>query len=185
MTCSVCGRTVLHPSNLARHVASHEPTPFAGRFWDRVIRTDGCWEWKGAHNELGYSLFYLDHRRVRAHRVAYELTVAPIPEGLELDHLCRNRGCVRPDHLEPVTHAENMRRSESASGWNAAKTHCANGHPFSPDNTTVRDGKRECRECRKAANRRHQPAANARRQARKAHTTEPICIGADGAGDGR
>jgi hypothetical protein len=69
-----------------------------------------CWEWTSARTPSGYARVKRQGRDSQAHRVAYEVHVGPIPDGLELDHLCRNRGCVRPDHLEPVTHAENMRR---------------------------------------------------------------------------
>jgi HNH endonuclease len=78
------------------------------RFWEKVEQGEGCWLWTGAIDR-GYGQFVWNGRK-RAHRVAYELIIGPIPEGLELDHLCRNKSCVRPEHLEPVTKAENIRR---------------------------------------------------------------------------
>jgi hypothetical protein len=96
-----------------------------------------------------------------AHRVAYELVVGPIPEGLQIDHLCRTRRCQNPAHMEPVTPRENQRRSGSVSGLNMAKTHCDAGHELSGDNLrigaegTVRAGRRDCRACAVTASRRH------------------------------
>lgn len=128
-----------------------QPTP-EERFWSKVeIRgADDCWLWTAAHHGDGYGLHRHLGRTSRAHRVAYELTIGPIPEGLMLDHLCRVRDCVNPAHLEPVTNRENILRSEiTPPGINARKTHCIRGHEFTPDNTLVRrDGaKRECRAC--------------------------------------
>ena len=113
------------------------------RFWGKVDRRDedGCWLWTGYRHPQGYGKFRLDGRPHNAHRVAYELSVGPVQEGLELDHLCRNRACVRPDHLEPVTHRENMQRSA------AQRTHCPQGHPWSEANTYTGRGYRECRAC--------------------------------------
>jgi hypothetical protein len=89
----------------------------AERFWSKVDRSarDGCWRWLGQTNQWGYGHFRRTlgpgrYRTVKAHRFAYELAVGPIPAGLTLDHLCGNQSCVRPDHLEPVTNAENLRR---------------------------------------------------------------------------
>lgn len=91
--------------------------PEAERFWSKVDRShpSGCWLWLGAPNAFGYGTFARTlapgvQKRVLAHRHAYELLVAPIPEGLTLDHLCERTICVRPDHLEPVTNSENLRR---------------------------------------------------------------------------
>ena len=81
------------------------------RFWFKVNKTDTCWLWTGALRGDGYGKFHVKRKWVYAHRFAYELLVGPIPDGLELDHLCRIRNCVRPSHLEPVTHQENMQRA--------------------------------------------------------------------------
>lgn len=88
----------------------------AERFWSKVARTSsGCLVWTGYCNENGYGYFRIDHERIyRAHRFAYQMEVGPIPDGLELDHLCRVRNCVNPEHLEPVTAVENMRRAIEA-----------------------------------------------------------------------
>jgi len=117
---------------------------FEGRFWARVDRQEaGCWNWTGALNSAGYGHVGRDGGVRRTHRVAYELLVGPIPEGLHLDHLCRNRACCNPEHLEPVTNAENIRRAA------AAKTHCKNGHPYTAENVYVRPtGSRYCTPCR-------------------------------------
>ena len=128
----------------------HTALPMPERFWSHVIRWDAdCWTWVGPHQSIGYAIF----GKTVAHRVAYELSVGPVPAGMELDHLCRNRGCVNPAHLEPVTRRENVMRSDSFAAVNAAKTHCPNGHPYSGGNLHVRpNGDRRCRTCVKAAN---------------------------------
>jgi hypothetical protein len=84
------------------------------RFWSKVLISDGCWVWTGTTDKDGYGVLGVDGRFVRAHRFAYELLVGPIPEGLELDHLCFNRPCVNPGDLEPVTTQENLRRRDIA-----------------------------------------------------------------------
>lgn len=119
------------------------------RFWSRVRKGD-CWEWTGALNH-GYGYVQFDGRPQNAHRVAYRLLVGPIPEDLHIDHLCRNRRCVNPAHLEPVTLHANLLRGQGASGINARKTHCVNGHEFTPENTYEWRGTRNCKLCREAA----------------------------------
>jgi hypothetical protein len=112
---------------------------------------NGCWEWTKGKDIKGYgrcSMFFGGRREQMAHRVSYLLFKGDIPEGLSLDHLCRNRKCVNPDHLEPVTNHENILRGEGGAGINARKTHCIHGHEFTPENTIIRSvGGRSCRIC--------------------------------------
>lgn len=130
--------------------------PIEERFWEKVSFGHGpgaCWMWVGGIQSDGYGTFFVrleERRRVqaRAHRFSYELNVGPIPKGLGLDHLCRNRECVNPAHLEPVTQRENVLRGEGTPAKNAKKTHCIRGHPLSGDNVYNHpDGSRRCREC--------------------------------------
>lgn len=141
--------------------------PEADRFWPKVSGGDftTCWEWTAHRDANGYGRFSVGGRGGRmdgAHRVAYRLLVGEIPNGLELDHLCRNRGCVNPWHLEPVTHAVNSRRS-TAGEVNRARqraiAHCPQGHPYSPENTSYRrNGRRRCKACDREAMRRRYEA---------------------------
>lgn len=123
------------------------------RFWKKVDKHGAvpthlpvlgeCWLWKGYIRPDGYGEFGPAGRMVHAYRWGYEQFVGPVPAGYELDHLCRNPACVRPSHLQPVTHAENMRR-----GTRGQATHCAKGHPYDEANTIIAsDGARRCRTC--------------------------------------
>lgn len=127
------------------------------RFWAKVDRRGetGCWEWTAAKDRHGYGVIGRGTREegvARAHRVSYELNVGPIPEGLVIDHLCRNRGCVNPAHLEVVSLGENTARGESHARLRDvmdARTHCKHGHEFTEQNTRrdARTGGKRCREC--------------------------------------
>lgn len=139
-------------NNTCRHAFRSEN---AGELQYEVDSKTGCWNWKRCISDNGYGLVTVAGKNARAHRVSYEARFGPIQAGLSLDHLCRNRACINPDHLEPVTHRENCRRGMGATGVNARKSHCLRGHEFTAENTMRRsDGKRECRACANAAARR-------------------------------
>jgi len=119
------------------------------RFWSYVERgpENQCWEWQGYIDIDGYGQFW-NETLCRAHRYAYELMVGPIPEGLVLDHLCNNKICVNPHHLEATTNRTNTLRADGLPSRNARKTHCLHGHPFNEVNTyRGEDGGRRCRTC--------------------------------------
>lgn len=110
------------------------------RFWDKVEPepNTGCWLWSAAVNQAGYAWYSVSTSNPdRGHRVAYAALVGQIPAGFEIDHLCRVRCCVNPNHLEVVTHRVNMRRGFAPHGINARKTHCKRGHAFDEANTRV------------------------------------------------
>ena len=121
--------------------------------------------WTRAINSIGYGILWRgEGKYLMAHLTSYEHHIGPIPDGLVLDHLCRNRACINPDHLEPVTIKENVLRGEGPSAINARKTHCHKGHEYTPQNTIIvkQTGARACRTCTNTrANRRMQLLRNA------------------------
>ena len=121
------------------------------RFWSKVDKNFlGCWYWVASVNDRGYGTFQVFKRPKKAHRVSYEMFKGKIPDGLELDHLCRVRNCVNPDHLEAVTHKENVLRGSSFVSEQAHRTHCKRGHELSGDNLLphkLKKGLRACKAC--------------------------------------
>ena len=117
------------------------------RFWEKTRWEGGCLVWTGA-NTRRYGQFWMARRSHMAHRVSYEAVYGSVPDGLELDHLCRNGFCVLPHHLEAVTHQENNMRGDVAE---RRKTHCPEGHPYDPTNIYSPPGRniRDCRICRR------------------------------------
>lgn len=141
-------------------ITEHMKDADFNRLIDKIeVNDDGCWLFTSAVNPNGYGYFSIKGRYYLAHRVVYEWRVGPIPQGKQIDHLCRVRRCVNPDHLEPVTCKENTHRGDGPAGRNARKTHCKRGHPFNEANTHLRlAGGRSCRACRREV---VAPAANA------------------------
>jgi hypothetical protein len=182
--CSVleCSRKVYARGWCSRHyqrwlrTGTARPPSTDERFWAKVERSDGCWLWTAALDGGGYGVFKVRGILTRAHRHAYEVTVGPIPEGLELDHRChsddlscisweecRHRRCVNPSHLEPVTHQVNNNRGRGPSAISSRKTHCVRGHPLAGGNVKItRQGFRTCLACvRIRSRRRYRPEATA------------------------
>lgn len=123
------------------------------RFWSKVMVVGDCWLWTAATTPKGYGRYGNGY----AHRVSYEDRYGPILKGLQIDHLCRVRNCVNPEHLEAVTMQENLRRGVRNNGQ-AAKTHCKRGHPFDGANTYRSAKQRHCRACSALRMRRYRAA---------------------------
>lgn len=135
--------------------------PIGDRLWPKIATTPfGCWEWTATKNSYGYGRIWDGDRLVLAHRAVWEVLIAPLSDDVDLDHLCRNPGCVNPAHLQPVDHRENVLRGTSIPAENARKTECVNGHEFTPENTIIRTPPsrnhptRACRICKNASNRK-------------------------------
>lgn len=129
----------------------YPPRPLEDRFFEKVKKTKGCWKWLGStETTKGYGVIWFGNKKTLfAHRVSYEIHVGKIPEGLQIDHLCRNRSCVNPKHMEVVTLKENVLRGEGITARNLRKTHCPLGHEYSKENTYVHRNSRQCKICKR------------------------------------
>jgi len=129
------------------------PTPPIARFWQKVKKTEnGCWRWTAYIDSDGYGRFYWQSGRTAglAHQFSYAFFKAPLDPTLTVDHVCRNRWCVNPDHLRQISGYQNILIGEGASAVNARKTRCKRGHAFSSNNTRIAsDGSRVCLICEK------------------------------------
>lgn len=112
------------------------------------VDPSGCWTWRSPRTAAGYGVITIDRVKHYTHRLAHELAIGPIPAGYEVDHLCRNRACMNPVHLEAVTPHENNMRSDSLAARRARQTHCARDHEFTPENTYNRPDRKNGRMCR-------------------------------------
>jgi len=153
--CLYCEKETFNPKYCSRSctakVNGKSKLSIEERFWSKVNKTNTCWIWTGA-SDKGYGRLKINGKSIGAHRISYELHKGIIPEGLQIDHLCRNRICVNYDHLEAVTLRENIQRGLSGSNMRN-KTHCSQGHPYVGNNLYIQhvsfgNGiRRKCRTC--------------------------------------
>jgi hypothetical protein len=126
--------------------------PLAVRLLRQAAQDGECWSWTGAVSNTYGRIAAAQRTSYLAHRAAYETFAGPIPDGQQIDHLCRNRICINPAHLEAVTQQVNLARGNGVYAVNARKTHCKRGHEFTSENTLIQQGTRKCRACKRAAN---------------------------------
>lgn len=138
------------------------------RLVSKLDMSGQCWTFTGATNAAGYGMVSFQGKTRPAHRLAYELAVGAVPPDLDLDHLCRNRGCCNPDHLEPVTTRVNVLRGDSPSAHHATKTHCPKGHPYDEENTYRLGNERRCRICHRVGDRARKRRVRAEAKGRAA-----------------
>jgi hypothetical protein len=141
----------MHYQRWLRHKdLNYDQTVKVIRFWAKVRKGDGCWEWLGNKTAAGYGQIVQERKRVYAHRFSYVIEHGEIDNSLVIDHLCKNPSCVRPSHLELVTQKLNALRGDGPTAVNARKTHCKRDHPLSGDNLVINtQGSRQCRKCNK------------------------------------
>lgn len=123
------------------------------KFWTNVAISEGCWKWQSRLSTGGYGRFRVNGKELAAHRIAFFAAGNDLVDGFVIDHLCRNRSCVNPEHLESVTQQENVRRGDIYKG---SDTHCSRGHEFTPENSILSKSRRVCRECHRIYHRSYQ-----------------------------
>ena len=118
-------------------------------FYSYVDRDTGCWEWTSTKNQKGYPRMKIDKVMCGAHRVSYEMFTGPLIDELEMDHICENRGCINPAHIQQISHGDNIR---NGARWRHKKdNHCIHGHKYTEENTQIRaDGRKRCATCRRS-----------------------------------
>lgn len=150
-------RVVEEKSRAGRQLAVQIPIDMldVARFYEKIHidKSSECWNWKGKPSSDGYGRMGIDYKVYLAHRVSYVLKYGEPPPHMVIDHVCRNRICINPDHLEVVSLEENIRRGvgpermRESSDAKAQRTHCKNGHPFSGYNLSLNDRQRLCKTC--------------------------------------
>lgn len=163
-TCKVCRRVYANERYHNRKLSPPKPQTTIERFWTKVQKQEGgtgCWIWTGSKMKDGYGHLGINGKMVLAHRFAYEQYYGLLSASLEVHHRCENPSCVRPDHLEAVTHSRYKELTPRNITYQASlKTHCPQGHPYDEENTYIdRKGSRNCRECHRQSYHRRKRGA--------------------------